>query len=55
MGYLQDYERNLREILKAGDTEKTVTFGKKAILESYRNGIKEGKGEQGKQPTPHSK
>ena len=43
MGYLQDYERNLREILKAGDTEKIVTFAKKAQLESYRNGIKEGR------------
>ena len=55
MGYLQDYENNLRAVLTEGDTEKTVTFAKKAILESYRNGIKEGKAGQGNQSPDTSK
>ena len=55
MGYLQDYERNLRDILKAGDTEKIVTFAKKAQLESYRNGIKEGRSGEDKQSSAQSK
>lgn len=43
MGYIQDIEREVRELLDAGDTDAVVRFVKEKVLESYKNGIKEGK------------
>ena len=43
MGYIQDIERDVRGLLNAGDTDAVVRFVKDKVLESYKNGIEEGK------------
>lgn len=43
MGYIQDIERDVRGLLDAGDTDSVVSFVKEKVLESYKNGIEEGK------------
>ncbi len=37
MGYLIDFEHELRDLLAAGDIEATVSYAKKKLLESYYN------------------
>lgn len=40
MGYLQDFETALRAQLESEeDLETVIDFVKKAVLESYRNGL----------------
>jgi len=43
MGYLQDKEKEFREILATGDTEATVKWFMTEYLNSYRNGQKKVK------------
>ncbi len=43
MGYIQDIEREFKELLDASDTDAVVRFFKDKVLESYKNGIEEGK------------
>ena len=42
MGYIHDFERELRERLDAGDIDGAVKFAKEKALESYRNGVEMG-------------
>ncbi len=37
MGYLIDFEHELRDLLAAGDIEAAVSYAKKKLLESYYN------------------
>ena len=39
MGYIQDLERELTELLQDGDEQAVVKFVKEHIVESYKNGI----------------
>jgi hypothetical protein len=39
MTYIRDLERELRELLDAGDMAKVIRFVKEKVLESYRNGL----------------
>ena len=43
MGYIQDLERELRRLLAEGDDEIVIKFVKEKILESYKNGLRDGK------------
>ena len=44
MGYMQEFEAELRKRLASGLTaDDVVTWVKKKVLESYRNGLSEGK------------
>ena len=42
MGYIHDFERELRTRLDAGDVDGAVKFAKEKALESYRNGVEMG-------------
>jgi len=45
MGYLEDFETALRaQLEREGDVEAVIDFVKKAVLESYRNGLKGARG-----------
>jgi len=39
MGYMQEFEVELRKQLSGGDTEATVKWIKQRLLDSYRNGL----------------
>lgn len=39
MGYMQDFERELKELLQKGDAPAVIKFVKEKVLESYKNGI----------------
>ncbi len=43
MGYIQDIERDVKELLCHNDPDDVIRFVKEKVLESYRNGIAEGK------------
>ena len=42
-GYMRELERDLRRLLDAGDTEAVVRFVKTKSIESYRNGVEQGR------------
>lgn len=51
MGYIQDFEKEVRRLLKLGEQEELVRYVKDIVLESYYNGIMSGKkSEQGEKP-----
>ncbi len=39
MGYMQDFEREIKELLQKGDASVVIKFVKEKVLESYKNGI----------------
>ncbi len=43
-GYIRQMERDLRQLLNAGDAEAIVRFAKEKCIESYRNGFDHGSG-----------
>ena len=43
MGYMQQFEQELRAQLAKGDTDASVRWIKEKVLESYRNGLAVGK------------
>jgi len=47
MGYIQDLERELRDVLDDMSKEELIKFFKEKILESYRNGMSLGKPTKG--------
>lgn len=55
MNYMEEIERDFREVLKNGDVEATVQWLKDKVLQSFRNGqrgrSKIGKGQR-RQPEP---
>ena len=42
-GYIRELERELRQLLDAGDTEAVVRFVKTKSIESFRNGVEQGR------------
>ena len=40
MGYIQDFERELKTLLQNGDEQALIKFVKEKVLESYWNGTK---------------
>ncbi len=43
MGYIKDLEPKLRALYEEGDEETLIKFVKDRCLESYKNGIRDGK------------
>ncbi len=43
MGYIQDIERDVKELLCHNDPDDVVNFVKEKVLESYKNGLRDGK------------
>ena len=51
MGYIQDFERELMELLQRGDEQAVVKFVKEKVIESYWNGTKATKTIDGRSGT----
>lgn len=47
MNYMEEFERDFREVLSKGDFEATVQWVKDRVLQSYRNGRRGPKAAQG--------
>ena len=43
MGYIQDIERDVKELLCHNDPDDVIRFVKEKVLESYKNGLRDGK------------
>ena len=53
MGYIQDFERELTELLQRGDEQALIKFVKEKVMESYWNGTKATKRIDESRGTPH--